>query len=128
MSDGSSRLIVTRIRLASASAESQPRRRSPRPMPKQANTGSTAVNTVRNSFTGGMKTFFRRRINHNLRAKKTPERSRPDGGELRLKYRSHFLFAEAVSIFIKNGTVWQDCHGQNVIIHRQRIFKRSLAI
>jgi hypothetical protein len=37
----------------------------------QANTGSTAVNTVRNSFTGGMKTFFRRRINHNLRAKKT---------------------------------------------------------
>ena len=31
-----------------------------------ANTGSTAVSTVRNSFTRRMKTFSRRRINHNF--------------------------------------------------------------
>jgi hypothetical protein len=51
MSDGNNTLIVTRIRLASASAESQLHRRSHRPMPMTAKTGSTTVNTVKNSFT-----------------------------------------------------------------------------
>lgn len=38
------------------------------------------------------------------------------------------LFTKAISIFVQNGTIRLNIYGQNVIFHRQGIFKTALTI